>query len=112
MKAALPFLAYFVGDGSTVAFTLDTIEDPFYLSNHISLNANDAVPTPAIENLSTAFDVKSYPSDTNQVAMKNAANNSDLGTPTVAIDGHKITFTLSSAPGNAVLCATYGFIVF
>lgn len=110
--SAIPFISYFAGDGSTTDFILDTSRDPYYISNDITLNAAEAIPSPSINYLSPAFDYKKRPSAVVQVAAKNALNNSDLSFSSASITGPDITFSLGSAPSSGVLVCIYGFIDF
>lgn len=44
--SAIPFIAYFAGDGSSSTFTLDVSTDPYYIFNDISLNSAESPSQP------------------------------------------------------------------
>ena len=112
MASAIPFISYFVGDGSSSSFTLDVSADPYYLANDITLNSAESLPSPSVNFLSKGGNNLSTPSAVALGAAKNALNNNDLGYSSASFSGSQVTFSLSSTPAAGVLIAIYGFMAF
>lgn len=101
----VPFVVYFIGDGSAVNFTLDTERDPFLVGR--AGNISDSTP------LQYSFNPGRsglLPSAVKSLGAKDSFGS--LGTPTASITQSQITFTLSSAPSNGDIFEVNGYIQF
>jgi hypothetical protein len=107
-KALLPFYALYVGDGSSVAFTLDVSKDPFYHANDVSaFGTGNALP--GTTTLAGTFDFKIPLTAVINVQAQNVANGTDFGPVSTSISQYQLTFTLTTAPPAATKFAIQGF---